>query len=55
MADDGLFEEPAFEVPDAPAASTLVDTGEIGPTGRPLPVFPPPQPPREGPRRAVIV
>ena len=55
MADDGLFDEPAFEVPDAPAASTLVDTGEIGPTGRPLPVFPPPQPPREGPRRAVIV
>jgi chromosome partitioning protein len=55
VADDGLFDEPSFTVPDAPASSTLVDTGEIGPTGRPLPVFPPPQPPREGPRRAVIV
>jgi len=55
VTDDGLFDEPSFAVPDAPASSTLVDTGEIGPTGRPLPVFPPPQPPREGPRRAVIV
>ncbi|WP_461105296.1 ParA family protein [Tessaracoccus terricola] len=34
-----------FEVPDAPGTSTLVDTGEIGPTGRPLPTFPQPAPP----------
>lgn len=29
--------EPAFQVPDAPGGSTLVDTGTLGPTGRPLP------------------
>ncbi|MCC2593173.1 ParA family protein [Tessaracoccus sp. OS52] len=32
-------------MPDAPAVSTLVDTGDIGPTGRPLPKFPTPPPP----------
>lgn len=44
MTEEGLFSEGAakFEVPDAPGASTLVDTGEIGPTGRPLPTFPQP-------------
>ena len=55
MAEEGLFEEPEFAVPDAPTSSTLVDTGEIGPTGRPLPVFPEPQPPTPGKRRATIV
>lgn len=55
MTENGLFEEPEFAVPDAPAASTLVDTGEIGPTGRPLPQFPAPQPPAAGPRDAIIV
>lgn len=47
--------EPRFKVPDAPASSTLVDAGELGPTGRPLPAFPEPQPPAPGARRAIIV
>ncbi|GAA4888848.1 ParA family protein [Tessaracoccus lubricantis] len=55
MADSGLFEKSEFQVPDAPGESTLVDTGEIGPTGRPLPVFPEPQPPAPGPKNAIIV
>ncbi|MFV0429074.1 MAG: ParA family protein [Arachnia sp.] len=41
----GSTTEPSFAVPDAPESSTLVDTGEIGPTGRPLPVFGPHVPP----------
>lgn len=51
MSDEGLFasESAAFEVPAAPASSTLVDTGEIGPTGRPLPHLP--QPVRPDPQR----
>lgn len=55
VADNGLFETPEFQVPDAPGESTLVDTGEIGPTGRPLPVFPEPQPPVPGRKRATII
>lgn len=55
MPEDSLFEGPKFKVPDAPASSTLADTGELGPTGRPLPVFPEAKPPAPGPRRAVIV
>ncbi|AQP49174.1 chromosome partitioning ATPase [Tessaracoccus aquimaris] len=35
-------------MPDAPASSTLVDTGELGPTGRPLPKFPGVVPPTPG-------
>ncbi len=52
MTDEGLFTQEAtgFEVPDAPAASTLVDTERIGPTGRPLPDFPAPPPPDPGRR-----
>ncbi|MDO5677904.1 MAG: ParA family protein [Propionibacteriaceae bacterium] len=42
-------------MPDAPGESTLVDTGEIGPTGRPLPVFPAPEPPAPGKKRAVVI
>ncbi|GAB3813818.1 ParA family protein [Tessaracoccus terricola] len=47
MTEEGLFSDGTakFEVPDAPGTSTLVDTGEIGPTGRPLPTFPQPAPP----------
>ncbi len=48
MAEEGLFARPQFAVPDAPASSTLVDTGELGPTGRPLPTFPEPVPPTPG-------
>ncbi|WP_425471493.1 ParA family protein [Tessaracoccus massiliensis] len=55
MADDGLFEKPEFQVPDAPVESTLVDTGVIGPTGRPLPEFPEPEPPAPGRKRAVVI
>lgn len=55
VADAGLFESPEFQVPDAPTESTLVDTGEIGPTGRPLPIFPEPQPPAPGRKRAIII
>lgn len=52
MTEEGLFSEGTakFEVPDAPGASTLVDTGEIGPTGRPLPTFPQPVMPDPGRR-----
>lgn len=51
MTDDGLFtaDGAEFGVPNAPAASTLVDTGVMGPTGRPLPDLP--QPPRPDPHR----
>ncbi len=47
MTDDGLFTAAVtqFDVPNAPPASTLVDTGEMGPTGRPLPHLPQPPPP----------
>lgn len=55
MADDGLFEKQEFQVPDAPVESTLVDTGVIGPTGRPLPEFPEPEPPAPGRKRAVVI
>lgn len=55
VANNGLFESPEFQVPDAPTESTLVDTGEIGPTGRPLPTFPEPQPPAPGRKRAIII
>uniref|UniRef100_UPI000A0273FE ParA family protein n=1 Tax=Tessaracoccus bendigoensis TaxID=72764 RepID=UPI000A0273FE len=50
-----MFDEPQFEVPDAPKASTLVDTGEIGPTGRPLPDLPEPVGPEPGPHHARII
>ncbi len=55
MADDGLFEEPRFGVPDAPSASTLAETGPIGPTGRPLPDLPDPAPVDPGRRHATII
>nr|WP_246043329.1 ParA family protein [Tessaracoccus massiliensis] len=42
-------------MPDAPVESTLVDTGVIGPTGRPLPEFPEPEPPAPGRKRAVVI
>ena len=47
MTDDVLFtaDVAEFGVPNAPAASTLVDTGDLGPTGRPLPDLPQPPPP----------
>ena len=52
MTDEGLFSEETagFTVPRPPASSTLVDTGGIGPTGRPLPEFPVPPPPDPGRR-----
>ncbi len=51
VTDEGLFnpEEAGFEVPNTPASSTLVDTGKMGPTGRPLPDFP--EPPLPDPQR----
>ncbi|MDO5736871.1 MAG: AAA family ATPase, partial [Propionibacteriaceae bacterium] len=51
VTDEGLFaqETAGFRVPNTPASSTLVDIGEVGPTGRPLPDFPPP--PRPDPNR----
>ncbi len=51
MTDEGLFPQEAagFEVPDAPAASTLVGGETMGPTGRPLPDFP--EPARPDPER----
>ena len=55
MAEDGLFEAPTFNVPDAPGPSTLVDSGTMGPTGRPLPVFPEPLPVAPGRKHATIV
>ncbi|CAL8972920.1 putative protein [Tessaracoccus sp. O5.2] len=55
MAEDGLFDEPRFSVPDAPESSTLVDTGVMGPTGRPLPDFPEPPPVAPGRKRATII
>lgn len=56
MADSGLFEKPEFQVPDAPGESTLIDTGVIGPTGRPLPTFPEPERPAPGaPKNAIIM
>ena len=55
MAEEGLFDGPKFEVPDAPQVSTLVDTGNIGPTGRPLPTLPEPTGPGSGPREAIII
>lgn len=38
-----------FQVPDAPAQSLLVDEGDLGPTGRPLPEIP--EPARPDPHR----
>nr|WP_237268219.1 ParA family protein [Tessaracoccus flavescens] len=55
MAEEGLFEGPQFAVPDAPGSSTLVDTGAVGPTGRPLPDFPEPRKPADGPKHATII
>lgn len=55
MAEEGLFEGPQFAVPDAPGSSTLVDTGAVGPTGRPLPDFPAPRKPADGPKHATII
>lgn len=51
MVEEDLLGEAGrqFGVPDAPAASTLVDTGQIGPTGRPLPDLP--EPPLVDPNR----
>ncbi|MGO1384020.1 MAG: ParA family protein [Arachnia sp.] len=51
VTDQGLFAEETanFAVPDAPAASTLVGSEKMGPTGRPLPDFP--EPPRPDPGR----
>ena len=54
MAEDSLFETPRFEVPENGSA-TLVETGDLGPTGRPLPTFPQPGPPAPGPKHAVII
>ena len=52
VTDEGLFatENAGFDVPNAPASSTLVDTGVMGPTGRPLPHLPQPPPPAPGRR-----
>lgn len=55
MAEEGLFEGPQFAVPDAPGSSTLVDTGAVGPTGRPLPDLPEPRKPADGPKHATII
>lgn len=44
-----------FQVPDAPKASTLVETGEMGPTGRPLPDLPEPVLPDPGRRLQATV
>lgn len=55
MAEDGLFEAPTFDVPDATGPSTLVEPATMGPTGRPLPVFPEPLPVAPGRKHAIIV
>ena len=55
MAEDGLFEEPTIRMGGLPASSSAVDPGGIGPTGRPLPVFPDPAPVAPGRKHATIV
>ncbi len=55
MSEEGLFDKPEFKVPDPPGTSTLVGEDELGPTGRPLPVFPEPGPPKPGPKHATII
>ena len=48
-----------FEVPDGPGslgpATETRDAEELGPTGRPLPSLPEPQPPQAGPKNALII
>jgi chromosome partitioning protein len=43
-------DEPLFGTNDEPRP-----VAEMGPTGRPLPVFPEPKPPREGPKKALVI
>ena len=54
MSDDILFDEPEFQVPKATAVSADA-AGELGPTGRVMPVFPPPDAPAPGPKHAVVI
>ena len=55
----GMRDAALFEVPEKPgelgAAREAVDADRLGPTGRPLPDLPDPQPPQPGPKHALII
>ena len=54
VTDDALFSDSQFQVPTSAAATTAAP-GEIGPTGRVVPVLPEPGPVPEGPKKATII
>ncbi|MDO4784458.1 MAG: ParA family protein [Propionibacteriaceae bacterium] len=54
MTDDALFSDPQFQVPTS-AAATSAAPGEIGPTGRVVPVLPEPGQVPDGPKQATII
>ncbi len=55
--DDARDDAALFEVPeeDLGGSEEKAEADELGPTGRPLPHLPAPRPPREGPKRALII
>lgn len=54
MTDDALFSDPSFHVPTSASAATAVP-GEIGPTGRVVPILPEPAPVPDGPKNTIVI